>query len=335
MGLHDRQVGAPVGVENGVKAHAPQRRGKASRFAAARRQAEALADADTHRGRGLHDHVLLRVAEGGKHTLLVAGLPQRAHRADDHALPAEGAGSIADGQAEAGADHRVEAAVFRREDGRGLDLLADADAAAAEDALVGIAGDGLADVQGQLLALALIGGSLHAQLPAQGLELAVLVARAGQTAHVVVGEQQLVHGFACLADAGRVGLDYHAVPGLHHAGRLQVAGRRGYLLHHADAAGAVFVDAGQVAQARDVDMVQVCGLQDGASGRRSTGFAVDSQGDISHLSYLLSQRRHRLASARASSSCMPRFRSRKLSTASSASSWRVRNRLCGTMSPLM
>ena len=333
--LHDGEVSAPVGVEHVVKAHAVEGSGQLAGLTGAGGQAEALANAHADRRSGLHHHMLVGVVDGLNDPILVGRLPQGAHRADNDALAAEGAGRVAHGQAEGGGDHRLEPTVFRREDRGGLDILTHADTAAAEDALVGVPGDGLADVDGLQVPLPFVGRVLHPQFPAQGLELAVLVPSAGEALLVVVGQEQLVHGLPGFLHSGVVGLDDHAILGLHHTGGLEIFGRGADLFYHADTAGAVLVDAFQVAQFGDVDAVALSGLQNGAAGRGGTHFSVDGEFDICHVSYLLSQRRQRLASARASSSCIPRFRSQKLPTAFSASICLVRKRSWGTISPSM
>ena len=325
--LHDGQVGSPVGVKDFVKAHAAQGSCQLTGLGGACGLAEALGDAHADSGSGLDHHVLVGVVQGPQDTVLVAGLLQGANGADHGALTAVGAVGAADGQVKGGGDDGVEAAVGSGQDRSGLDLLADADAAAAQDALVGVTGQGLGHVDGVQGALALVVGAVHAQLTAQSLEFAVLVAVAGQALLVVVGEQQLIHGLARFQHTGVVGVDDHAVLGFHHAGGLQVLGGRADLLHHADTAGAVLMDAFQIAQLGDVNAVELGGLQDGAAGGSYAFFPVDGESDICHFTYLLSQRRQRLASARASSSCIPRLRSMKLPTACSASICLVRKRL--------
>ena len=292
-------------------------------------------NAHTHRRRRLYHHVLIGVIDRPKDTILMAGLLQSAYRANHDALTAIGTGCVANGKPKGRRNHRLETAVFRSQDGGGLNLVADTDAAAAQDTLIGVPGEGFTDINGTQIALPLIGRLLYPQFPAQRLKFTVLVSGTGQALFVVIGEEQLIHGFPGFLYLGVVGLNNHTVPGLHHAGGLQILCRRVDLFHHTDPAGAILVDALQITQFRDMNAVALRRLQDGAAGGCGTFFPVDREFNLCHDSYLLSQRRQRLASARASSSCMPRFRSQKLPTAFSASICLVRKRLWGTISPSM
>ena len=64
-------------------------------------------------------------------------------------------------------------------------------------------------------------------------------------------QQQLQDHPPVLQQLGGVGADLHAVPGLHGAGRIQLAGL--YVLHHAHTAGAVDRQLGIAAEGGDVD----------------------------------------------------------------------------------
>ena len=280
--FHDGQVGGPVGVEHGVEAQTAQGRGQTAGLRGAGGNAEAFADAHADGGSGLHDHVLVGVVDGGPDAFLMVGLFQSANGADHGALTAESAVGIADRDILGGADQGLEAAVLSVQDADFLDLVADADAAAAEDALGHVAGEGFADVDVAEVLLAFVAAFGDAQLQAQSLQFAGLVAFAGQAVAVMVGDQQLVQDLAGFAYALGIGEDLHTVAGFDHAGGLQTAGVA-HFLDHADTAGAELVDAFQIAQAGDMDAVLLGRLEDGAS---LSGFAFDAiDGEFDHFGH--------------------------------------------------
>ena len=105
----------------------------------------------------------------------------------------------------AGPIDRLEAAVLREQGADVLHLGADADAAAALDALAGVAQQGRRRGVDPLAGpLAGVGDLADAQFGGQGLQLAVLAAVAGLALAVVLGEQQLDHGPAGARGRGRV-----------------------------------------------------------------------------------------------------------------------------------
>jgi len=167
-----------------------------------------------------------------------------------------------------------------------LHVPAGADAPAAEDALAGVADDRVRQVvDGRLALLALEADLVDSQLVAQALQLAVLVALAGQALAVVVGQDQLDVGLDGLAHLGGVGPDVHALGHLQGAGGGQVAHRRplDVGLDHAHAAGADLVDVLQEAQAGDLDP-RLAGGQHGGVVVGNTDFnPVDRDVDVTHL----------------------------------------------------
>ena len=212
----------------------------------------------------------------------MVGLLQSAHGADHGALTAESAVGIADRDILGRTDQGLEAAVLSVQNAHFLDLVAHADAAAAEDALGHVAGEGFAHVDVAEVLLALVAAFGDAQLQAQSLQFAGLVAFAGQAVAVMVGDQQLVKDLAGFADTLGIGEDVHAVACFHHAGGLQAAGVA-HFFDHADTAGAEFMDAFQVAQAGDMDAVLLGCLQDSAA---LSGFALDAiDGEFDHFGH--------------------------------------------------
>ena len=188
-------------------------------------------------------NVLVGIVDGFQDTVPMAGFFQRTHRADDHALAAIGAGGVANGQTKRRSDDSLESTVLCRENRRGLHFVANTDATATKNTLIGVTGDRLTDIDGAQITLPFIRGILYTQLPAQSLELTVLVPGAGQALLIVVREQQLIHSFACFLDLGIVSINDHAIPGLHHTGSLEILSRRANLLYHTDAAGTILMDA--------------------------------------------------------------------------------------------
>ena len=140
--FHDGQVRAEVGVEDLVEAQAPEGAGHLAGDGGAHRDAEFLAEGGADGGSGLHDDVLARIGQGRPNLRGVVLLMQGAHGAGRDALAAVDAGHVVELQAPGGLDGGLEAAHHRADDADLLHLLADGDAAAAQDALVVVADDG-------------------------------------------------------------------------------------------------------------------------------------------------------------------------------------------------
>ena len=134
--LDDRQVGGEVGVEDGVEAQPPQGGDHLAGARRAGRQAETLADGRADRGGRLHDDVHFRIGDGVPHAAGAPLLQEGRGGADVDALPALDADRFVHVRPVGRGDDGLEAAALLAEVVDALDLAADADAAAAEHALL-------------------------------------------------------------------------------------------------------------------------------------------------------------------------------------------------------
>ena len=279
--LHDGQVSREVGIEDLVEAQTLQGLGHLAGHAGADGHAELLAQGNADSGGGLHDHDLLRIGDGGPHLGGVVLLSQGAHGAGVDALAAEDAVGLHDVAAKGGSDLGLEATLHSADGADLLHLTAGSQAAAAQDALVGIAHDGGGEIVQRVVDVraaeaVLIGAQLLGQL----LQLAVLAADAGEALALVVGQDQLQHGLAGRADSGGVGLDDHALGHGHHAGSGQGAGAH---VHHTHTAGADLVDVLEVAQGGNMDVGLTGSFQDGGTGRNADLHAINR--NVKHIHY--------------------------------------------------
>ena len=157
-----------------------------------------------------------------------------------------------------------------------LDLVADADAAKAQDAAVVVDGEQpVAGVDVDLRADPRQVEVGHAELVCRVLQLAVIVRDADRADVVALHEHHLGHGPAVLEQELRMRRDVHAFRDLGHAGRRELGGARD--LDHAQAAGAAVVDPFEVAEARDVDPVLLGNLHHGLPFRAGDVLAVDPE----------------------------------------------------------
>ena len=282
--FHDGQVSSEVGIEDLVEAQALQGLSHLAGHAGADGHAEFLAQGHTDSGSGLHDHDLLRIVDGGPNLGGVVLLGQRAHGAGIDALAAVNAVGGVNGLAESGSNLGLEATLDSADRADLLHLTAGSQAAAAQDALVGIADDGGREVVQRVLDVR--AGEVvlvHAQLLGELLQLTVLAADAGEALTLVVGQDQLQHGLAGRADSGGVGLDHHALADGHHAGSGQGAGAH---VHHTHTAGADLVDVLEVAQGGNMDVGLAGSFQDGGTGRNADLHAINR--NVKHIHVCLS-----------------------------------------------
>ena len=257
--LHDGQVGGVGGVVDLVEAHAVQGGDDLAHGVLALGQAEGLGHGNTDGGSDLGHHAGVLVAQGVPDLGHVVVDGQRTGGADHAALAAGDAVGGGQVPVEGGADIGLGAAVGEAQDTDALDLRADADTVAAEDALVGIADDGGGgEVHLHLLAVVVETDIVDAVLVGQLLQGALAVLVAGGAVAAVGGQQQLDDELAVLAQALGVGVDDHAVPGLLGAG--------------GEAAAAVVLDGAQTAGAEDGELGLVA-----QGGDLDTGLADDGQ----------------------------------------------------------
>ena len=155
-------------------------------------------------------------------------------------------------------------------------------AAAAEDALSIVADQILRGfiLLGLRFCTVKVLGVVHAQLIAEGLQLAASAALAGEALAVVHGEQQLQRELAGFLHLRCIGENFHPLVDRINAGRNQRTGALHF--YNAHTASANFVDILQEAQCGDVDARIPCSLQNRRILRHREGHAVDFYIDHIH-----------------------------------------------------
>ena len=213
---------------------------------------------------------------------------ERTRGAGGNTLSAVDAGHSCQRHPPRGLNGRIEPAVHRANNPHRLGFVAGSHAAAAEHALVVVPNDG----HGQVIHIVLVHGAckavpiLNAQIQAELLQLAVLVAHAGKALLVVIGKQQLQVDLAGFADGGGIGLHHHSLAHGQHASGLQGARAR---IHHAQAASADLIDILEVAQGGNIDTCFLGSLQNGRTGRHLNTYAINRKlNEFFHLHFLLS-----------------------------------------------
>ncbi len=207
--FHDGKVSSEVGIIYSVKAESSESSAHLAGYGSADLHAELFAERSSDSGSGLNNDELaglLCLVDLGN----LALLHESSGGADGNALTAEEAGRIGEGTVACRSYDGCKATVLKAEDTGAVCILAAGYAAAAEDALGGIADDGgrnLVNSYGSL-------GTLENALTCAGLagnekELAVAVLGALLAVLVVVGKKKLNGGSAGLNSLGRGNGDFH------------------------------------------------------------------------------------------------------------------------------
>ena len=265
--LHDGHVGGVVHIEHLVEAQTAAGRDELAFHVGAHGDAEALTDLNTDGGCGGDDHVLGGIGEGLPDLVGVVPLGEGAGGAHLDALAAVHAAGVGERHLKGAGDVGLVATHAGADDVSVLDVLADGDAAAAQDALAVVADQ----VDGGLIEVGLhgLGGTelvgIGAVFLGQGLLLAVGGTDAAKAVHPVVGEHELQGHLAGSAQGGGVGLDLHPLGHLLEAGHGVGAGA--LHLDHAHTAGADGVNVLQVAEGGDMDASLLRRHQNSVIGR--------------------------------------------------------------------
>ena len=184
--LHDSKVCGKVSVKHVVKAKVAERGCQFSGNNCSGLQAEFLAKGHAYCRCGLCNHNLVRIAEVVQQPVSVVTFREGAGGAHSHALAAVCAVSILEHTVEGGCDCSFKATADGSQHAHRLDLVAHCLAAAAQDALVHIAGYG----RGLLLLphalLSLVGHPADIETGYQFLEFAVTAFGAGKAVVGVV-----------------------------------------------------------------------------------------------------------------------------------------------------
>ena len=114
----------------------------------------------------------------------------------------------------------------------------------------------------------------HAQIHAHLLQLALLVAVAGEALLVMVAQQQLQVHPPGVTELRGVRLHIHPGGNGQHAGRAESPGSG---VHHAHAAGTDLVDILQIAQRRNIDTGLLRGFQNRRAGGNFNADTVNRQ----------------------------------------------------------
>ena len=292
--FHDGEVGAEVGVEDAVEAQAMEGGGHpAGAILLADLMAEFLGDGGTDGRSGLDDDELA-LLEGAVDEVDFAVFGESARGADVDALAALDAGNVSEGGVLGRADNGVEATLFEAEDADSLRLFAALDAAAAEDALGGIADDARgAFVKRGLGFRAFIGTLTGTGDVGDFEEFALTVFDALLAVFRVVGEEKF-DGSATGFDGHRGrDFDLEALFGRDVGDRVDAGGEElaaagGRDFDQADAAGgkAVFAVV-PVAEGGDVESAKARGLENGQVLGDGVDAAFDFDINVFHCSALL------------------------------------------------
>ena len=272
--FHDGQIGAEVGVEDGLEAHAAQRGVDLAGEVLADGEAEGLADGDADGRSDLSNAEGIRVCKlipnGNRFIVLGDGSGGAVRRA----LAAADAGRVGQRNIAGGGNARIEAAIEKAERPHILILLADLNAAPAEDALAGIEHNAVRGiVQREVRNDVIEAAAGQAEVGGEILQLAVLIAQAGEALVGMAGERQLEHGAADLNNLRRLGEDLHVVfdgsaTGTHHSAVALV-------LDDANAAGRGGIQIGMLAERGYLYVNLACGFQNGCTGLDVNGQPVN------------------------------------------------------------
>ena len=242
----DGQIGAEVGVEDRLEAHAAKRRIDLAGQVCAHREAKGLAHGHAHRGRNLRDAVRGRVFQLLPHLHRLVVLHDGPGGAVRGALAATHARRVGQRNVPGCGDARLEPAIQEAERPHILVLLAHLDAPAACDALARVQHNAARRVVDCVFGNdAVQARPRQTKIGGQGLQLAVLVAQAGQALVGVPRQNQLQHRAPHIDDLRRFGQNVHLV----FDGRATRAQHLARVLdlHDADSAGRRGIQVGMLA----------------------------------------------------------------------------------------
>ena len=220
--FHDREVGGEVGVVNHVEAQPSERGDQLAGNRLISRHTELLCQTDTDAGCVLNHNPLVRVVEHIPHFGDLAVDGDGTGRANRSTLAASDAAGFAEHLAEARGNNRSLAALGEINGADILDFRTHADAEAAQNALGRIAGNaGGGNIQREP-GIGVFSKARFHHIVAMGilLQFAAAALVAGQALRTMAAHQELQRGVAALQNLLGVGVDNHAVAGLHGAGRI-------------------------------------------------------------------------------------------------------------------
>ena len=233
--LHDRQVGRELRIEHLLEAKPPKPRDHLPGHQTAGVHPHCLADPDANGRGGLHHHDPVGVGEFLEHRVGVVTLDDRTRWAHNCALAAVRAGDVAETAVEESGDNASDAALRDVDRAHRLHVGAHRNAAAAQDALVGVPDDGRGGrVPRKDLPRAHKPALLYSQVRCDGLQFAVLVPHTRQAFSWMICQKKLDGGSPRIPDPGGVGGDLDPLTNTGGTG----ADKRARSLHfdHADAA---------------------------------------------------------------------------------------------------
>ena len=280
--FHDRKVGGEVGVKYLVESQPAQRGDHFAGDDFAGRQPQRFAEGDARRGSSLDDRIFLGIGEGGEYLFGVVALTDGGRRADRGALSAVGAGDLVESEPKGRFDDGLEATVHEGIDVKALTLVAGSDAAAAEDALIGVAHKArVALIFFSGARSAGIGHFADAEVSGRLLKFAVLVLLAEEAVLRMVRKKELDDRFAGLAYLRSVRIYYHTVRYGIDTGCAESAAAD--YLNYTDAAGALFGKLRVIAELRNADSGFGSGFDHGKIGWHLYCYAVYSNLNKFHI----------------------------------------------------
>ena len=188
--FHNGEVGGEVRVEDFVKTQCAETSHQFTGDRHARFKTEFLTDCHADRRSSLHDHSLGGIVDGVPDFLHIADTGDGTHGADVDALTAEGTGGIRQRDHAGSADLGGEATAVAGEGTHSLHFVTDRFAAAAHDTFAQVAHDRFAGrIHGEFVFRTFVFDFIDAEFRSQFLQFAILVLRAGQAIHRVVGKE--------------------------------------------------------------------------------------------------------------------------------------------------
>ena len=280
--LHDGQICSEIRIKDIVKSQRLQRRHQTagSRFLPI--QSQFLRPGGAHRRSHLHDGHLVGIGKGslhGEQLQRIVSLPQRSGGAVGQTLAADGAVGLGDLQVMGHAHSGPGACFYDIPDVQILYLITDLYAAHAFDTAAGVADQRKLYGPLPFWNVFFILGGIDAQVVGDPLQGAVSAPDAAGTGAVMLGQDQFHIGTPGFPHSGGIGQDLH--PFLHYvvAGGHQTADA--FDLHHADAAGADFIDIFQITQTGHGHFGSACRGQYGGTLFCLHRFSIDR--DIYHF----------------------------------------------------
>jgi len=219
--FHDCQIGGELGGKDSIKPQPSQSSDQFTGNNGTRLKAELLPKAHLDRWGSLYNDKLLWIVQSRPYPIDFTDFRDGTHRAGRSTLAAFGTVDFTVRQIKGGGDNGVKTTLYKIQSIDSLNLGANPDTAAAEDAFVGIPSQGIALLNYRPLAF-LPGkpidcAAVNAQVCCQILQLAAAAPEAAETVVGVIGEEKFDIEFPSLTDSSTARTDLHTFSSRGHA----------------------------------------------------------------------------------------------------------------------